>query len=375
MIDNAKSLFDIPSDICYLNCAAQSPMLKSAKTAGDSGLAIKSNPWTLDPGFWDDRSGELRSLLAQMIAAQRNDIALIPSTAYGVATAAKNLQLDRGQDIVLLEGQFPSNVIAWEQKAHACGGDLNIVARPVDYDWTPHVLEAISEKTAIVTLPPCHWTDGSKIDLVAVGERCRDKGAALVIDATQAIGAMTIDVKAIQPDFLICSSYKWLLSPVGSAFLYAAPKWQAGEAIEYNKFNCDDLDPSVGMHLPKSGALRFDMGGRNNFILLSMALESAKQVSKWGADEVQKTLRPLTDLVADMAQERGWAVPVGDKRVGHIIGISFPNQKIENLAKKLATENVFISERGAGIRVSPYLYNSEDDIKQLFSALERFVGV
>ena len=375
MIDNVKSLFDISSDICYLNCAAQSPMLKSAKIAGNAGLAIKSNPWTLDPDFWNERSGELRALLAQMISAQTNDIALIPSTAYGVATAAKNLSLNKGQNIVLLEGQFPSNVIAWEQKANACGGELSVVKRPDDYDWTPHVLEAITDKTAIVTLPPCHWTDGSQIDLVAVGDRCRDKGAALVIDATQAVGAMTIDVTAIQPDFLICSSYKWLLSPVGSAFLYAAPKWQEGESIEYNKFNCDDPDSSFGMHQPKAGALRYEMGGRNNFILLSMALESATQVSKWGAEGVQETLRPMTNLVAEMAGDRGWKVPIGENRVAHIIGISFPNQKIENLAKKLATENVFVSERGEGIRVSPYLYNSKDDIKQLFSALDRFVVV
>ncbi|WP_120496344.1 aminotransferase class V-fold PLP-dependent enzyme [Kiloniella sp. EL199] len=375
MIDNVKSLFDIPSDICFLNCAAQSPMLKSTRIAGDAGLAIKANPWTLNPDFWDARSNELREILARMISVQANDVALIPSTAYGVATAAKNLSLDKGQDIVLLEGQFLSNVIAWEQKALACGGELNVVKRPVDYDWTPHVLEAISEKTAIVALPPCHWTDGSKIDLVTVGKRCRDKGAALVVDATQAVGAMTIDIRAIQPDFLICSSYKWLLSPVGSAFLYAAPKWQEGEAIEHCKFNCDDVDPSSGMHLPKVGALRFDMGGRNNFILLSMALEAAKQVSKWGPDEIQKTLRPMTDLVAEMAVKRGWKVPVGENRIGHIIGISFPNQKIDNLAKKLAAESVFVSERGAGIRVSPYLYNNADDIKQLFGALDRFVGV
>ncbi|MFD2207805.1 aminotransferase class V-fold PLP-dependent enzyme [Kiloniella antarctica] len=374
MLNNVKSLFDIPSDVCYLNCAAQSPMLKSAKQAGDKGLDIKLHPWTLDPDFWGKCADDLRGLLANMISADAKDIALIPSTAYGVATAAQNLKLESGQDIVLLEGQFPSNVIAWEKKAKENGGSLNIVSRPADYNWTPHILDAITNKTGIVTLPACHWTDGSKIDLVAVGEHCRRFGAALVVDATQAIGAMSIDVRAIQPDFLICSSYKWLLSPVGSAFLYASSIHHEGKAIELSKFNCDDVDPVKGIYTPKSGAYRYEMGGRNVFTHLPMALESARQISQWGVTNIQKTLRPLTDLVGDMALERGWQAPVGENRVGHIIGLTFPNDHPENLQKNLAENNVFVSERGAGIRVSPYLYNDERDVLRFFEVMDRLLS-
>ncbi len=373
MFKHARSLFDIPSDISYLNCAAQSPLLHATKVGGDAGIAIKSHPWTLDPEVWDRGADELRNFFAELIGAKGQDIALIPSTAYGVATAAANLSLEKGQNIVLLEGQFPSNVIAWENMAVENEGEIAEVSRPDDYDWTPHVLKAITEQTAIAALPPCHWTDGSKLDLIAIGARCREVGAALVVDATQAVGAMELDVDAIQPDFLMASGYKWLLSSIGSAYLYAAPKRQKGRAIEQSMFNCVGRDSVSGLYTAKKDALRYDMGGRNNFILQSMALKSLRQINEWGPGNIQRQLTPLTDLVAELALDRGWRVPGKDNRIGHIIGITFPNGRSANLQKKLASENVFVSERGEGLRISPYLYNNRKDIEKFFEVMDSLV--
>lgn len=373
MFENARSLFDIPSDVTYLNCAAQSPHTLAAKVGGEAGIAIKSNPWTLDPEFWNRNSDELRNLFAQLIGATGSDIALVPSTAYGVATAAANLPLKKGQDIVLIEGQYPSNVIAWEKLATDKGGVIKEVARPDDYNWTPWVIEAITDQTAIVTLPPCHWMDGSKLDLVAIGARCRQVGAALVIDATQVVGAMELDIDAIEPDFLIASGYKWLLNPIGSAYLYAAPKQQEGKAIEHSTFNCLNRDPVSGTYAAKKGAQRYDMGGRNNFVLQSMALKSLQQINEWGPGNIQRQLTPLTDLVAAQAEERGWKVPGKNNRVGHIIGITFPEGRPENAQKRLAAENIFVSERGTGLRVSPYLYNTKNDIERFFEVMDKII--
>jgi selenocysteine lyase/cysteine desulfurase len=142
------------------------------------------------------------------------------------ATAAANLPLGTGRKIIVLQHQFPSIAYSWRVLAGDRAANLVTIARPDDWDWTSAVLEKINDETDIVSVPPVRWMDGSRLDLVRIGKRCRKKGAAFVVDATQAVGAMPLDISQLQPDFLFCSAYKWLLCPYTLAFLYAAPERQ-----------------------------------------------------------------------------------------------------------------------------------------------------
>ena len=98
----------------------------------------------------------VRELFASLNCSIAADIAITPSTAYGIATAANNLPLSRGQNIVVLHEQFPSNVYAWRELSKANGGVVLVVERPFNNDWTTAVLETLNAQTAIVTLPQCH---------------------------------------------------------------------------------------------------------------------------------------------------------------------------------------------------------------------------
>jgi selenocysteine lyase/cysteine desulfurase len=119
---------------------------------------------------------------------------------------------------------------------------LLVVPRPADWDWTAAVLEVLatpklSSELAVVTLPQVHWQDGTTFDLVTIGHRCRELGIPLVVDGTQSIGARVLDVQAVQPAFLACSAYKWLLCPYGLAFLYVAPdRQEGGKPIEMHNW-------------------------------------------------------------------------------------------------------------------------------------------
>ena len=97
---------------------------------------------------------------------------------------------------------------------------LKTIRRPPDNDWTAAVIDAIDHQIAIAALPNCHWTDGTLLDLVKIGARCRQVGAALVVDGTQSLGAMPFSVAAVQPDFLITTAHKWLLGPYSLGLAY-----------------------------------------------------------------------------------------------------------------------------------------------------------
>jgi selenocysteine lyase/cysteine desulfurase len=210
MLANQRSLFEIPDEIAYLNCAYISPLPKASREAGQIGVARKSEPWKISAQDFFVESEIARGLFAELIGGDTDGVAIIPSASYGVGLAAANLPLTSGQTIVLLEDQFPSNVYPWRDLATRAGATILTVARPPDFDWTAALLAHIDDHTGIVAVPHCHWTDGSLIDLERVGKRVRSVGAALVVDGAQSLGAHPFSVPEIQPDFLVAAAYKWI---------------------------------------------------------------------------------------------------------------------------------------------------------------------
>ena len=111
------------------------------------------------------------------------------------------------------------------------------VARPQDGDWTRALLRAMTPRTRLASLCPCHWTDGGLIDLVAIRRELDAHDGLLLVDATQSLGAMPLDIKQVRPDFLVAATYKWLLGPNSLGFLYVAAHWQDGQPLEENWVN------------------------------------------------------------------------------------------------------------------------------------------
>ncbi len=376
MLPNQKYLFEIPENITYLNCAYLSPQLRSVSDAGISGIRQKEQPWTITPPDFFENSEKARSLFARIIDAAADDIAIIPSVSYGIGVAAKNINVQPGQKIVLLHEQFPSNVYPWRELARTCNAEIETVQRPANDDWTTALLEKIDGQTAAVAAPNCHWTDGSLVDLAAIRRRCDAVGAALVVDATQSLGAMPFSIKKVRPDFLIAAGYKWLLGPYSLGYLYVAPKHHGGQPLEYNWLNRENSEDFAGLVNYRDefqhGARRFDMGERSNFTLMPMAVAALQQINEWQVEQIYETLSGLTGQIAERAKKLGLSVAPAKFHAGHLIGIRFPGGVPAALIEQLKAEKIFVSVRGNSIRIAPHLYNSETDVEKLFSVFERF---
>ncbi len=372
-IPNQRDAFDLPDDLTFLNCAAQSPALKVSFAAGERGLRRKLHPWSEERGNLSSEMAEARRLFGAMIGAEAHCIALMTSTSYGTAIAAANLRVRPGQKIVVLQDQFPSNYYCWQHLAARDNGHMVVVARPEDGDWTAAVLDAIDGDIGLVALPNCHWTDGGRLDLEAIAKCVHDVGAAFVIDATQSIGAQPFDVGKLDPDFVACSAYKWLLSPDAVGFLYVAPRHLGGRPIEDNhagRISESSMELSAGYgrnYLPD--ASRFDQGAADSMIHMPMAVTALQQLLDWRIPDIAESLRPLTDYAAELAEARGWRVPPRDHRVAHFIGL-YAGDLPGDLDAQLRARNIFISLRGGAIRISPHLFNTKADIDRLFATLD-----
>ncbi len=374
MIPCQRHLFDIPDDVAYLNCAYMSPLMNAVTESGIQAMKRKARPWEVVPSDFFIESEEARALFAKLINAGPDDIAIVPAASYGLAVAARNLSLKAGERILILAEQFPSNVYTWRELAQECGAEIMTVERPDDGDWTRAILQQLDERVAITALPHCHWTDGGIIDLERVGECCRTFGSALVLDITQSIGAMPLDVKAIRPDFLVAGGYKWMMGPYSLGYLYVDPAHQEGQPLEQNWIaragseNFSRLIDYQDGYQP--GARRFDVGERSNFALMPASIAAIRQLLEWGIENIAETLAAKTGMIADRARRIGLAPMAAHARAGHFLGIRFPGGVPEGLPERLAESQIYVSLRGDSLRVTPHLYNHEGDIDRLFSVLE-----
>jgi selenocysteine lyase/cysteine desulfurase len=379
MLPSQRHLFDIPDDVAYLNCAYMSPLMKPVIEAGATGLARKAHPWELTPDKFFTGSDEFRATAAQVLDCPADCVAIVPSASYGMAAPARNLPVRKGQTILVLDEQFPSNYYPWQRLAEENSAYLKIVPWPEDHNWTAAVLHHLTADIAIAALPQVQWTSGGLLDLVRIGAACRKLGAALALDLTQSLGAFPFSVREVQPDFAVAANYKWLMGPYTTGLLYVAPKWHGGRPLEENwiqRANARDFT-SLILYTENydEGARRFDMGERSNFALLPAATRAMKQLLEWDVKQISETAGALNRQLATAAAELGFSSPPEHLRAPHYLCLRRKAGVPRELPEILAREKVFVSVRGSSIRVTPHVYNSAADAERLISCLRQTARV
>jgi selenocysteine lyase/cysteine desulfurase len=359
-----------------------SPTSHKVAEAGHAAVDRKKRPYLITPEDFFTDVLRLKTLFAQLVHAESaHRVALIPAASYGIATVAQNLRVSPGQRIVLTEGQFPSNVYSWRELAQREGLHITTVPYPMEHKegrgalWQQRILESIDAQTAVVAMGHVHWANGTRFDLAAIGKRCKEVGAKLVIDGTQSVGALPIDVQAMGIDALICGGYKWLMGPYSLSYAYFSEAFDGGRPLEDNwitRKNSEDFRGLIDYQDEyQPGATRYDMGERSNFILVPMGIAALEQLLHWGVENIQQYCHRLTLDTIPYWRERGdYWVETPDWRSAHLFGVQLPAYTDANhLMQRLRERKIYVSMRGDFVRIAPNVYNNGDDIQALTAAL------
>lgn len=370
-VDPAATAWADLGGATFLNFAGHAAMPSNAIAAACAAAELKGQPVGGDAAGFFDNSERVRSSLAQLMGVRASDIALTTGAGTGAAIVALGLTWRPGDEVLVLEGDFPVHWATWTPMEAREGLKVKAVQR--EGDVVDNVLQALGPKTRLVSISHVGFDDGALLDAARLCAECRGRGVLVLLDASQSCGAVPLNVEALDADFIVGVGYKYLLGPWGLGFLWAsAERWAAMRPAPWNWLSQDvhmfsELD--YARPAPSVEAKRWDaaqMAGPYNINLAAFAA-SLDLVIAWGPEHVlshghQLIERLFSGLPAACratsplrAAERG---PFGCFAAADDAGT-------DDLYAALRRERIIVSRRGSAIRVAPHLLNDVADIDRL----------
>ena len=363
--------FGVTTTLVYLNHAAVGVLPRPSVVALQAFLEAQASGGVLGTAPYEMRMPEYRERLARYIGASGEEIALLRSTSEGASAIAGGIDWKPGDELILCDNEFPSNVIPWlpirERGAHVRFLDASRER------LTPAVLEkTIGERTRVVAVSWVSYHDGYRHDLAGLAEVAHRHGAWLCVDAIQGLGAFPLDVRAAGVDALYGAGAKWMLALQGAGFLYvredlidrltvASPGWRSvADMWDFHAY-----EQPWSPH-----ALRYE-GGTPNFIGARSLERAVDLFERCGPDRIAAHVLALTDRLHEGLLRAGAEVPTqrGAGISSGIVTFRMPGRDSVELGRAMQREGIVTTWRPSGIRVAPHGYNSLDEIDTALDVL------
>jgi selenocysteine lyase/cysteine desulfurase len=379
MIKCQKHLFSLDTSEYYLNCAYKSPLLKNGELLAIQALKKERNPSYLKPFDYFNISEEIRTEFSKIINSNKDEVAIIPSSSYGFANVFNNLKIN-GNKAITVENEFPSGYFSIKKWCSEKNIQLETIKRNnlSAQDWNKKIINSIDSDTSVVIISSVHWMNGTKFDLKKIGEKCKNNNTFFIVDGTQSVGALSIDVKDFKIDALICAGYKWLFGPYSMALGYYSSKFNDGIPIEeswMNRTNAQDfsnLTEYDSKYKPMAG--RYNVGETTNFILSPIMLNGLKQINSWGINNIESYCKKLSKIVISELSPLGIAFENENYFTYHLFSLGLPKHlNLLTFKKILEKKKIRVSIRGANLRVSINVFNDEKDIEKLVETVKEFI--
>ena len=371
MLDKYRKEFPVTERYVYLDHAGIAPVSRRVRQAVEEFIADSANSGAFHYGRWSEQVEKIRTRCAELIGARSDEIAFVKNTSHGLSLVAEGLEWRAGDNLLIYEKEFPSNIFPWIHLQRK-GVEIRMIPFRDGSISFPDIETRIDSRTRLISISSVQFLNGFKIDLDRLGERCKPRGVSVCIDAIQSLGAFPLDVKRSGIDFLAADGHKWLLSPEGTGIFYCSrelterlnPPLIGWKSVQH------ELDFDSPVFQLKKGAKRFEEGSLNvmGIIALGASLDLLLEV---GMKNITERILRLGDVAIEAVMKRGFALKTpGDRSVrGGIISFQGAFDPFA-VKEKLKERGIMINVRGGAIRLSPHFYNREEDIEHCFSALE-----
>ena len=363
-----RSQFPRAGEVAYLDTAAEGLPLQDSLEALEAYYEAKSRG---TPGRRELYRAEAEAIqaAASLLNSAPETVALLSSASEGFNLLANSIDWRTGDEVLITDLEFASNVVAW-LRLREKGVRVNVVQSEAGTLRLEQFTSQLTSATRLVSVSQVSYKTGTRLPFVPeLSREAHNAGAILCLDATQGLGRMPVDTEGV--DFLVASTYKWLLGVHGLGVIYFSPELQerltpaaAGWYSIKNLFRADRFEQFT----LKDGAARL-VTGMPNFPSIYVLRQSLEYLLEVGVDRIESSLRPLIAKLrhglADM--DLDLLTPPGAEYASGIV--SFAHPEAERIGAALDELGVVVWSGDGRVRASMHLYNDEDDIKALLAAL------
>jgi selenocysteine lyase/cysteine desulfurase len=370
--DRCRSRFPIFERLVYVNSCSQGALSDAVRAAYADYLRdwdVEGAPWE----YWVGRQEAARAVLARLVGASPDEIAVTTSLSAGVSALASGLRFARRSTIVTTDLEFPTIGQIWHAQeargarvVHLPAGENGLV--PLEaFD------RAIDEDTLIVSLTHVCYRTGALLEVPEVARIARERGALVLLDAFQTVGSLPIDVRELDVDFLAAGTLKYLLGSAGLGFLYARRDvieriWptSTGWFADRDLFEMDHRD-----YAPAADARRFQSGTPPIPAIYAGIAGAELMLDEIGIAETRAHVNELNHRLIEGLDElkATLATPRKPKRRGALVCVR--STDATELVRAMRREGIVTSERDGNLRISAHAYNSREDVETVLAALAR----
>jgi len=364
--------FPIKRRRCYLNNASIGAMSLPVIAAVDRFMHdVRDNGRNEYPNWCRFADSAIKRRIARLIGAKPSEIAFIKNTTEGLGFVANGFPWKAGDNVVIADIEYPSNVYCWVKLAKL-GVEVRWIRNCQGRIGVDDVRALIDARTRIVSLSAVQFSNGYRQDLESTAALCNERGVLLNLDGIQWVGALAIDVERLGLHFLSVGGHKWLLAPIGTGFFYCRASVM------------DRIDPpTVGYHTvdKHEDHMDYDLvyradAGRFEEALVNFpgiwGLDAAVRMQlKLGTTDIERRIESLTTRAADGLRTRGYEIvsPFGDDERSGILSFRHPSLAAAIIADRLRESGVDLAVRGGALRISPSYYNDPQEIDRFLEAL------
>jgi selenocysteine lyase/cysteine desulfurase len=365
-----RSRFPVLERKTYLNSGSYCALADTVKAAinnyMDDRLLVGAN-WDV----WVMKNESVRSLTAQVLRAEPDEIAVTASASAGINALASALDFTgKRNKVVISDFEFPTNAQIWHAQ-ELRGARVVHVHRDADgYIPLEHFEKAIDEETQLVAVTHVCFRNGAKLDIAGIVKLAHAKGAKVMLDCYQAVGSMTVDVKKLDVDFAVGGMLKYLLGTAGLGFLYVRkeliPALIPTNTGWFAQENITAMD--ITANRPSPTTRRFEAG--TPAVINCYAVEAGlKIILEVGTDVIEERVKYLTRLYMDRLEEIEWPsiTPREDERHGPMICVRAT--QVAQLFARLTQQDIVTSFRDDNLRATFHFYNNEKDVETIVQAL------
>jgi selenocysteine lyase/cysteine desulfurase len=372
--ESYRSEFPVTAKYIYLDHAGVAPVSVRVRKAIGQFLTESTEGGAFHYPKWAQRIVEIRQACALLIHAEPDEVAFVKSTSHGLSIVAEGLDWKPGDNVLIYEKEFPSNIYPWANLKRK-GVAIKYIPSQGGRILVEDIERLIDSRTRLLAVSSVQFSNGFRTDLAVAGELCRRKGVFLCVDAIQSLGVLPMDVKKYHADFLSADAHKWLLGPEGIGMFYCrrelverlTPPLIGWKCVQ-NEFDFDHPDFCL-----KTDALRFEEGSMNvmGIIGLGAALDLLFEV---GIENIRDRVLGLGDMIIREAERRGYAVltpKAPSERGGNItIAGDFDPAGMRDALRDRA---IMVNSRGGGLRISPHFYNTATELITFFERVEQLI--